>query len=812
MLTENSFHILRQVVSVNRGRNSILLRCRTDKKKNVNFRIDICTDKILRFRMFLQEMKENEKFPLIVKKIWPETEFKLIGDKEKIEITTKKLIVRVVRNPWQFCVLNKKRVPIWEENPLDLNVREEPIVTTLGFYKSKNVIQKVIDAFSISPQEHFYGFGEKFIPIDKRGQKIILWNTDALGVGTEKSYKNVPFFMSSKGFGIFINTTCKVVSYVGDPSKSSNSFVIEINDSRLDYYLIYGPSFKDILNQYTEITGKSPVPPKWSFGIWMSRCYYESRKVVEKVADELREKGIPCDVINFDGYWMRDGMICDFIWDEERFSDPEKMIYKLKKKGFKICLWEYPYVSVKSKMYKEGEKRGFFLTKKDGSVYQINSGAVAASHTKKGFKGQGMIGSFGSLPKAPPVGIVDFSNPEALRWYQEKHKPLLQMGVDVFKTDFGEEIPEDSYSYSGINGKEMHNLYSLLYNKTVFEITKSIKGKGLVWGRSLWAGSQKYPVNWGGDPQANFVGMACTLRGGLSCGLSGIPFWSHDIGGFYGDKPSPKLYIRWAQFGLLSSHARCHGTTPREPWEFGEEALRIFRFYAKFRYRLIPYLYSYAYIASKTGLPVMRAMVLEYQDDPNVYDKDLQYMLGKELLVAPIFDESNERYVYLPEGKWIDYWTGDIYEGPYNLFYKAPINIIPLFVKAGAIIPMGPKMNYVGERKFIPITLNIYPYRNSEFTLYDDEESTLFKCSQRRREIVLKINEEKGNCDKPYIIKFNGINKVKKVKSMEETVDQCTRKNFNKVKQGWYYDNDLSVLWVKIILRKYAILKVFLGK
>lgn len=797
-MSKKNFHKVHRVVSINRERKGVLFRCKTDTDEDIEVKIDICSDNIIRFCAFSKE--DTESF-MVVEKSWPEVNFDVREKRNQVEIVTQFLTVRIVQDPWQFCVCNREGLLIWGENLSDLDVNQTPKIKTLGFYhKGGSGTKKVVDSFVLSPDEHLYGLGEKFISLDKKGQRIVSWNMDALGVGTERAYKNIPFLMSTRGYGLFINTTCKIIHSIG--TLSSVSYVIQVDDSKLDYYLIYGPKFKNILDQYTELTGKAPVPPKWSFGLWMSRAYFESREKVEEICSKLRDYDIPCDVINPDLYWMRNGKICDFAWDEERFPNPKEMISKIKKKGFKLCLWEHPYVSVESEMFHEGKEKGYFATKEDGSICQISSGLPSTVHTKEGFKGVGTVWNFVSF--APPSAIVDFSNPDAVKWYQDKHKPLLEMGVDVFKTDFGEGIPKDAYFENGMTGRKMHNLYALLYNKAVFEITEEVTGKkSLVWSRSAWAGSQRYPVHWAGDPQTDFASMGCVLRGGLSVSLSGVPFWSHDIGGFAGNKPNPKLYIRWAQFGLLTSHARCHGTTPREPWEFGEEALRIFRFYAKLRYRLIPYLYSYAYVANRTGLPIMRAMVLEYQDDPNTYDKDLQYMLGEEFLVAPIFDESDKRYVYLPRGRWIDYWTGDEYEGPNNVWYEAPLDIIPLFVKAGAIIPMGPEMSYVGEKEFNPITLDIYLKDESKFTLWDDNETITFNGVRKEDRIVLTISES----DKTYIGKFNKIGKPKKVETTKGKVSYIQRKkDFDKFAQGWYFDD--SILWVKISVKGSETLRI----
>lgn len=779
---------------VDRG---IILQCRTDQGRIVRIYVEIYSDRLIRFRLSSETEKTGNEYrkilqPLVFEDNQPLPTFDIVELDEQIEIHTQWLNIVITKAPFQFRVYNRAgKTPLWGEQRSDFNVRESLRIPSLSLYKSNGQIQKVVDSFTLSPDEHLYGFGEKFTLINKRGQRIIAWNEDALGVETERAYKNVPFFMSSKGYGVFINTTGQITHYVGYPPLSSASYVLEVEDEQLDYFLIWGPLFKDILNQYTVLTGKAPIPPKWSFGLWISRCYYHNRQIVEQVAEKMRELDIPCDVITFDSYWMRDGQLCDFLWDEERFPNPKEMINHLKGQGYKICLWEHPYVSVESELFKEGEEKGYFLVKSDGSTYIIHTGLVRASHKLEGFQGLGTAGTFGDLPPAPPVAIIDFTNPEAVEWYQDRHKILLQMGVDVFKTDFGEQVPYDAYSpYSGLTGKQLHNLYPLLYNRAVFEITREVKGRGIVWARSAWAGSQRYPVHWSGDPQTTFSSMASSLRGGLSLGLSGIPFWSHDIGGFYGKKPNPKLYIRWAQFGLLSSHARCHGTTPREPWEYGNEALRIFRTYAKLRYRLIPYLYSYAHIASRTGLPVMRPLLLEYQDDPNTYDKDLQYLLGEWILIAPLFDETDRRTVYLPRGRWVDYWTQKAYVGPRYLNYKAPIEILPLFIRTGTILPLGPEMQYIGEKPFDPITLEVYPDKDSSFTLYDDDEVVSIHCSKQDGQIALSVSESR----KTYIANIRGIKCPQRIEYKGGEIHFA--EDFRQAKVGWTWD-DSTGLWVK---------------
>jgi alpha-D-xyloside xylohydrolase len=390
---------------------------------------------------------------------------------------------------------------------------------------------------------------------------------------------------------------------------------------------------------------------------------------------------------------------------------------------------------VESELFEVGEREGYFVKRPDGEVYIIDYGLSLAPRPD------------GVVRFATPetswnarVAIVDFTNPAAYRWYQDLHRPVLRMGADVFKTDFGEDIPHDAVFYNGQTGATMHNLYPLLYNQCVFEVTRQERGYGVVWSRSGTAGNQRYPLCWSGDPAADFESLACTIRGGLSVGLSGVPFWSNDIGAFRG-MPSPQLYVRWAQFTLLCSHARMHGDTPREPWVFGPEALAIVRRYTLLRYRLFPYLYSLAHEAHCTGLPVIRAMPLVFPDDPNTYDKDLQFMLGPWLLVAPIYDAGEERTVYLPEGVWFDYWTGERHCGPATLRVHAPLDTLPLFVRGGAILPMMQEARRIPAGRIDPLILEIYPQGRSVYTVYEDEGETVVQCQERENTVELTLQQ-----------------------------------------------------------------------
>jgi len=761
---EENLQFIQTVISHTRDGNAILLRCRTDRGEEARVRIQVCAPDILRLCLVPAGEPEEKKTLMVMRDRWGEVDFDVEEEPDYIWLKTPACSVRIAKKLWELSVYDKDGNPLCSEHRADTDIRGNLRVKPLGYAREDNGrVGKVYESFHLAPDEHLYGLGEKFMPLDKRGQRIEAWNYNTWGTTNERAYKNIPFFMSTRGYGVFVNSSHRIIFDMG-ASASSISCLIEVDDSRLDLYLIYGPQLKEILSKYIAITGRAPVPPKWSFGLWMSKASYRSREELEGVAEALRSKDIPCDVLHLDPAWMREGMHADLVWDEEAFPRPAEMIANLKAKGFKLCLWLYPWISERSEAYREAVAGGYFATKEDGSIYHFRP----------------------TWPRdAPLCGIVDFSHPGAVHWYQEKLKALIEMGVDAFKTDFGEAIPEDARFYNGMTGREMHNLYPMLYNKAVFEaVEKYSNGRGIVWARSAWAGSQRYPIHWAGDQLCNFLSLACALWGGLSLGLSGVPFWSHDIGGFKGE-PSPELYIRWAQFGLLSSHSRCHGTTPREPWEFGEEALCIFRFYAKLRYRLIPYLYSYAHVASRTGLPLMRAMVLEYQDDPNTYHLGLQYLLGRELLVAPIYDKSSERYVYLPGGKWIDYWTKEEYKGPITIRYKAPLDVIPLFVKGDSIIPLGPEMSYVGEREFDPLTLDVYLCEGAEFTLYNDEEAVSFEGRRRGGDITFEISAS----HRTYIVQFNKTACPRAVKVEGRELQRYeTREAFERVQEGWWYD------------------------
>ena len=690
------------------------------------------SERALMVRAGLGRLPEFKVRPLLIKEKLEEVKPSLEKLDDKLIFSTRKIACIVHLNKWHLKMIDEEKRVFFEEYSNGMFRSFFPVFPLC--YKLVNGEIHFIESISLLPNEAIYGLGERFGRLNKRGQRLLMWNSDTTMTSSDRSYKSIPFYLSSRGYGLFVNSSAKMLFEIGS-EYCYNALSFEVWQDYLEYIVFYGPSLKEILSMYVELTGKPPLPPLWSFGLWMSRCMYKNHKEVEEVARKLRGYGIPCDVIHIDPRWLRPGHYCDLEWNLKDFPNPREMLEELRKMGFKVSLWIQPYVPKGTKMYEEGVKRGYFVKRKDGTVYNI----VDFVHKE--------------------VGIVDFTNPKAKEWYKEKLKKLHEMGVSVFKCDMGEAVPEDAVFYNGKTGIEMHNLYPLLYQGTVFEASKEFFGTGLVWGRSGCAGIQRYPVQWSGDSHCTFEDMACVLRGGLSYSLSGVPFWSHDISGFQGPKPSPKLYIRWSQWGLLSSHSRCHGTTPREPWEYGNEALKVFRNFAKLRYSLLPYLYSCAYESSKTGLPVVRPLVLEYQEDPTVRELDTEYLLGPFLLVVPVFSEDNEVEYYLPKGMWLDWWTRRPIEGGLWKKDRVPIDKIPLFIKENALIPRVKPSNYVGEKPYDKIKVEIFLRDRASLNYFFDNENFLIEATREEDIITISL----GPSNKSWLIELYDEDKPKDV-------------------------------------------------
>ncbi|NUU16488.1 alpha-xylosidase [Cellulomonas humilata] len=523
----------------------------------------------------------------------------------------------------------------------------------------------VHEQLSLGVREHVYGLGERFGAFVKNGQSVDIWNEDG-GTASEQAYKNVPFYLSDAGYGVFVDHPGRVSFEVGSEAVSRTQF--SVPGESLEYYVIHGPTPKDVLRRYTALTGRPAQVPAWSYGLWLSTSFttqYDEATVMSFV-DGMAERGLPLSVFHFDCFWMRAYHWTDFTWDPATFPDPEGLLTRLHAKGLKVCVWINPYIAQRSALFDEGRAAGYLVTRADGSVWQTD---------------QWQSG----------MGLVDFTNPDAVAWYQGYLRRLLVQGVDAFKTDFGERIPTDVVWHDGSDPERMHNHYTHLYNRAVFDVLEAERGEGeaVLFARSATAGGQQFPVHWGGDSESTFVSMAETLRGGLSLASSGFGFWSHDIGGFEG-VPDAAVFKRWLAFGLLSSHSRLHGSDSyRVPWAFDEEAVDVTRLFTRLKLSLMPYLARLGQDAHATGVPMMRPMVLEFPDDPGAATVDTQYMLGENLLVAPVFTADGTVDVYVPEGTWTSLLSGEQVAGPRWVRERHDYSSIPLYVRPDSVLPVG---------------------------------------------------------------------------------------------------------------------------
>lgn len=543
----------------------------------------------------------------------------------------------------------------------------DKLLTKLGFRSLGHVKDSRVNRNYITTQLHLsvgeklYGLGERFGNFLKNGQRVEMWNEDG-GTSSEWTYKNVPFYMSSRGYGVFVDSPSSVVFEL--QSERTTRVNISVPGEGARIYIINGKTPKDVLYNYAKLTGFPALPPAWTFGLWLTTSFTTSYDIdtVSSFLKGMKDREIPLRTFHFDCFWMKGFQWSDFEFDEEFFPDAKSMLAKLKKDfGIKVCVWINTYIAQESALFKEADSKGFLIQNTDGSLYQTDLWQAG-------------------------MGIVDFTNPDAWKWYQDKLSALIDLGVDSFKTDFGERIPvKDVKFHSGEDPIAMHNYYTYLYNKCVFEILEKKLGKNeaCLFARSATAGCQQFPVHWGGDCESSFEAMAETLRGGLSLTLSGFGFWSHDIGGFEGS-PDASVYKRWCAFGLMSSHSRLHGSgSYRVPWNFDDEASVVLKKFTDLKISLMPYIFAKAIEAHKRGTPLMRAMLLEFPEDNTAITCDTQFMVGDSLLVAPVFNAEGDVTYYVPSGKWYGYLDGKIRESTDGKHFteKHDFKSLPLLVR-----------------------------------------------------------------------------------------------------------------------------------
>jgi alpha-D-xyloside xylohydrolase len=582
--------------------------------------------------------------------------------------------VRLVKSPWSLEIRDSTGRLLTRTQRTGQPATYYPYVPFSFVRRGRDIGRATAATFELAPDEHVYGMGESFTRLDKRGQRVVAYLRDAMGAQSRWQYKAVPFFLSSRGYGMFAHTSTPVTFDVGAEYDAHHT--IYTGDELLDLFVFLGPP-KEVVSEYTALTGRSPVPPLWSFGLWMSRITYNAEAQVRDVAKKLRDYRIPADVLHLDTGWFETDWRSDYQFSKSRFPDPPGMIRDLKAQGFHVSLWQYTYFTPKNPLWQEIVDKKLFVTDESGR-----------------------------LP--PEDATLDFSNPAAVKWYQDKLAGLLSLGVGAIKADFGENAPATGLYHSGRTGWYEHNLYPVRYNDAVYDITKRVTGDGVIWGRSAWAGSQRYPLHWGGDAENTNSAMAAELRAGLSFGLSGFTYWSHDVGGFVQKAPRD-LYRRWLAFGVLTSHTRTHGAPPREPWEYDSALVVDFQRAVGLKYALMPYILAQSQLSSARGWPMLRALFFEYPQDPTSWSIDDEYLFGSDLLVAPLFEDSaTARRVYLPPGTWTDYQSGRTYAGARWHDITAGQIPIVLLVRDHAAIPHVAVAQHTGAIDWSHVTLRTF--------------------------------------------------------------------------------------------------------
>ncbi|MFL6331820.1 MAG: TIM-barrel domain-containing protein [Pyrinomonadaceae bacterium] len=640
-------------VTLGKGRGTEFPGTEYDQDPVLPFSITFVSPRTVRLRFSTRaEMPRDSDSIMLAGPVPTDRTWKVEQTADAVTWTSAYGRVKLIKSPWHVEFYDAAgRLLTRTQNAGDPATYFTPI--PFSFVRRASDLARLTAAtFELAHDEKIFGCGESFTRLDKRGQRVNAWTRDGMGVQNEFMYKPIPFFLSSRGYGMFVHTSAPVTFDFGKTYDSHNA--IYTGDENLDIFVFLGEP-KDILSEYTALTGRSPVPPLWSFGFWMSRITYKSEEEVRDVAAKLREHRVPADVIHLDTGWFETDWRSNYQFSKSRFKDPARMISDLRKQGFRVSLWQYTYFTPKNELYPEIVSNG----------YEVKN-------------------QTGGLPFEDAV--LDMSNPAAVKWYQSKLAALLKMGVGAIKVDFGEGAPVNGQYASGRSGWYEHNLYPLRYNKAVAEITRETTGENIIWARSAWAGSQRYPLHWGGDAENTDSAMAAELRGGLSFGLSGFTYWSHDVGGFVNKAPRD-LYRRWLAWGVLTSHTRAHGAPPREPWEYDEALTEDFRRALGLKYSLMPYIMAQAKDSSAKGWPMLRALFFEYPNDPASWTIDDEYMFGSDLLVAPLMESAAGRRVYLPPGEWIDYQTGQAYTG--ERWHRIEAGQIPvvLLVKNNSVIP-----------------------------------------------------------------------------------------------------------------------------
>ena len=648
-----------------------------DNDPNLQLKVDFVSPRCVRIRMLTSPIaapRKDSESPMLAGPVPSSASWRSVSNGTVVAYETEYGRLEIQRHPFRLVLKDRQgRIMTQSRHAIDNDSSQVKLLPFSFIKRGSDNSRAVNPVFTLAPGERIYGCGESFTSLNKVGQKVQLSVTDPQGPETDGQYKPVPFFFSNRGYGIFMHTSAPVTCDFGASYIGADRLFMA--DEQLDLFVFFG-SPKDILYEYTALTGRSPMLPLWSFGTWMSRITYFSQEEGLNIARQLRKHKIPADVIHFDTGWFGVDWQCDYQFAKDRFPDPVGMLKQLSKDGFHTCLWQLPYFTPKNRFFREIVDRNLHVRNSDGGMTYEDA-------------------------------VLDFTNPETVQWYQQKIEGLMRQGVSTIKCDFGEAAPYNGFYHNGRGGLYEHNLYPLRYNKALWEqVERSHPGEGIIWARSAWAGSQRYALHWGGDAATTNTGLLGDLRGGLSFGLSGFSFWSHDMGGFVTASPED-IYRRWLPFGFLSSHTRAHGAPPTEPWLISESFTKAFRQCAEMKYKLMPYVYAQAKDCSERGLPMVRALLVEFPEDKGAWLVEDEYMFGSQMLVAPLMESGTERDVYLPRGKWIDYQTGKVYDGGWQTIKSGEIPAI-ILVRDGSLIPHVPLAQRTDQIQWDKVELRPY--------------------------------------------------------------------------------------------------------
>jgi alpha-glucosidase len=727
------------------------------------------------WRLYTQAAKDGYA---VHRRYWPAGSAEVTETSDTVRIATGEMIIEATRDPFHLRYLTADGKTFLEE------------MTEGGL--SWSYWQYAL-SYQLGEQDHFYGLGQinqlhDRVDLDQRGSRHEIWNQHSPPAATI-----FPLILSLRGYGLLIDNACKATWDLGcsDPT----TFSYQAEGGGLQYYVVQGSDLRHLLHTFAKLTGAAPLPPRWVFGLLQSRYGYRNRDELEEIAQTFRRKGLPCDGLILDVFWFKE--MGDLAFHPFDWPNAREMIARLREQGFRIIVIEEPYLTLKSRNYSEALERGYLAKHYDGSAY-----------------------SFDFWPGE--CALVDFSNPAARRWWGEKHKPLLDLGVSGWWTDLNEPTKhfQDMTHHAG-PASAVHNLNALFMQEALFDAHNQYASERrlFILSRSAFPGSQRYGTAlWSGDVDMTFASLRKQLAVGLNTGMAGFLLWGTDIGGFgFGGKCTAELYARWFQFGAFSPLCRPHGDQSelREPWAFGREIEAICGKYLRLRYRLLPYIYTAAYEAYAAGVPIMRPLVLEFPDDPTVLNLSDEYLFGPDILVAPVLEENcDERRVYLPVGNWTDFWTDKQYGGPCSIDVPAPLETLPLFIRDGAILPMGPEMQYSGELPLDPLTLEIYRGVNRTFVLYEDDQETvaykqgaasLMRIETLQEPGVLTCHlgspQERftGFCaERTIILNIHHQNSVHEVVYDEALIPPLANDQIDSVPSGWWWNADRNIATIKL--------------